>query len=96
MDDKDIKKNNLFLEYLDKIGNEILTWKLVKQKMPKLEYYLYNKQKRLWANMNDFLKDFDAWLNRKGYWTNAVPKPDNRPDDPKYPVMIFKKENEAI
>lgn len=35
----------------------------------------------------EFKEDYRAWLNREGYWTNAIPKPDNRPDDISYPVM---------
>ena len=89
MDENDIKKINLFLEYLDKVGKEDITWKLIKLKMPKIEYYIYNKQKRLWSSMKDFQDDFNLWLNRKGHWTNAFPKPDNRPDDLNYPVIEF-------
>jgi hypothetical protein len=95
MDNKDILKVNLFLEFLEKC-NDDTTFKTVREKMPKIEYYIYNKKKRLWSGYQQFRDDFDAWLNRKGYWTNAIPKPDNRPDDPQYPIMVFKKENEAI
>jgi len=87
MDDKDIKKVNLFFEYLDKVGDEPLTWKLIKQKMPKIEYYIYNKKKRLWNSVQEFTNDFKEWVNREGYWTNALPKIADKPDDPNFPIM---------
>lgn len=86
MDDKDILKMNLFLEYIDKVG-EVQPMKIIKQKMPKLEYYIYNKKKRLWNSWREFCDDYTAWINREGYWTNAIPKPDNRPDNPNFPLM---------
>jgi len=90
MDNKDVKKVNLFLEFLDKCG-EATEFKIIRKQMPKIEYYIYNKKKRLWNGFQEFRNDYKSWLNREGYWTNAIPKPDNRPDDIKYPIMIRNK-----
>lgn len=86
MDGKDITKVNIFLEFLDKCG-EATDFKTIRKKMPKTEYYIYNKKARLWNSYMEFKDDYKAWLNREGYWTNAIPKPDNRPDDINYPIM---------
>jgi hypothetical protein len=70
MDEKDIKKVNLFLEYMDKIG-EIVPIQEAKRRMPRLEYYIYRK--RIWKNWNEFSQDYNDWLDKKGYWENLVP-----------------------
>jgi hypothetical protein len=90
MDEKDIKKINLFLEFLDKCGDNINRTH-IKQSLPKLEYYIYNKRAKLWNSFNDFKEDFENWVNREGYWTNALPLKEDQEVDPQYPIMKLAK-----
>jgi len=90
MDGKDIKRVNLFIEYKNTCKGEKL-FQNVKKKLPKLEYYLYNKKARLWNNWEEFLNDFKDYDNRTGYWTNALPKADGREIDPDFPIMKMNK-----
>ena len=96
IDQKDIKKINMFLEYSQKCPNEIY-FDRAKKLVHGLDYYVYNKKVRLWSNWQEFLKDYKLFSSREGYWTNALPKYENKPDDPNFPIMKIgngnKKEN---
>ena len=68
----DVKRANLFLEFLDKCGDERVYGKC-RVLMPKLEHYIYRKGK-LWPKWQAFLDDFDMWVKREGHWANVLPK----------------------
>lgn len=93
MEEKDIHKINLFLEFLDKCNGDTSN-KTVRVKMPKLEYYIYNKKKRLWNSYDDFRQDFNAWLNRQGYWENAIPQKEGHENNPECPIIKMGVHNE--
>lgn len=93
MEEKDIHKINLFLEFLDKCNGDTSN-KIVRVKMPKLEYYIYNKKKRLWNSYDDFRQDFNAWLNRQGYWENAIPQKEGHENNPECPIIKMGVHNE--
>ena len=98
MDDKDIKKINIFLGYSSAMsaeGNTDMSIVVAKKRFPKIEYYIYNKKSKLWNGYSDFCKDLKDWSARKGYWTNAIPKPNNREDDPRFPIMKVTKRNQV-
>lgn len=68
----DVKRANLFLEFMDKCEDETAYGKC-RVKMPKLEHYIYRKN-RLWNGWADFLKDYNMWVKREGHWKNVLPK----------------------
>ena len=87
MDDKDVTKINLFLQFLDKCGDDPARANIQKV-FPKLNHYIYNKKRRLWNSIPEFKADFDDWVARKGYWTNALPHREGHEDDLNYPMMV--------
>ena len=68
----DVKRANLFLEFMDKCGDETVYAKC-RVKMPKIERYIYRKTK-LWPNWKEFLKDYNMWVKREGHWANILSK----------------------
>lgn len=87
MDDKDVTKINLFLQFLDKCGDDPSKANIQKV-FPKLNHYIYNKKRRLWNSIPEFKHDFDDWVARRGYWTNALPHRDGHEDDLDFPLMV--------
>lgn len=85
MDRKDSKKINIFLEFIDKCGGENFEYKFMMSRFHRMHYYLYSKNK-LWNGINDFRQDFENWVNREGYWTNALPLRADHEIDYDYPV----------
>lgn len=87
MDDKDVTKINLFLQFLDRCGEEPSKANIQKV-FPKLNHYIYNKKRRLWNSIPEFKQDLDDWVARRGYWTNALPQREGHVDDLNFPLMV--------
>ena len=68
----DVKRVNIFLEFIDKCGDETVYSKC-RVRMPKLEHYIYRKTK-LWPNWQGFLDDYNKWVKREGHWANVLVK----------------------
>lgn len=73
LESDDVKRVNVFLEFMDKCGDERVYSKC-RVKMPKLEAYLYRKKSRLWPTWPAFLDDYDMWVHRVGPWSNILIK----------------------
>lgn len=72
-DERDAKKVNIFLEFMERCGDEPV-YGHARKKMAKLETYIYKKQSKLWNNWREFREDFTKWVNREGSWAGVLPK----------------------
>lgn len=71
LEEDDRKRVNIFLEYTEKCG-KVLEAKVFREKMPKLNHYLYNKKSRLWNSWDEFSEDIQQWWSRTGRWENIL------------------------
>lgn len=72
-EENDEKKIDLFLELLDKCGENVTSREL-KKKVPRSQYYIYSDRARLWENgFQEFMEDYHNWLNLKGHWAYLKP-----------------------
>lgn len=70
VDEKDGRRFNLFLEFMDKCEDETV-YRRALEKMPKLSSYIYGKRK-LWNGWLAFKDDYHAWVNREGKWEGIL------------------------
>jgi hypothetical protein len=71
-DPKDATRFNVFIEFMDKCGDESV-YKVAVRKMSKLGSVIYGK-KRLWVSWPVFKEDFHMWLEREGRWAGILDK----------------------
>lgn len=69
-DEKDARRVNIFLEFLDRIGEPPSAYADVRSRMPKLETAIYRH--KLWKGWPDFKEDYRRWLNREAPWTGVL------------------------
>lgn len=77
LDRKTTEKINIFLEFIDKCGDETV-FRIAKGKMPKLQTVIYQKKYRLWGGWIQFREDLYRWINREGEYAGILEK---REDD---------------
>lgn len=74
-DERDAKRVNIFLEFLDKVGEPPSSFIQAREKMSKLETAIYRN--RLWSGWPAFKEDYRRWLNREEPWTGVLGRREN-------------------
>jgi hypothetical protein len=69
-DERDARRVNIFLEFLDKVGELPSSFTQAKERMPKLGTAIYRH--KLWNSWPEFKKDYRRWLNREEPWTGIL------------------------
>ena len=67
VDERDAEKINLFMEALEKLGDDVSSSN-VRKNMSKIHYCVYKK--RLWPSEAAFREDYRAWVDCRGHWAN--------------------------